>query len=340
MGNLSVRSSNQTPVPVPSQNGNETATAEAGATQTATAESGDATSKNSEGNQQHAAQRKSEQNLSGAVRQRELNAQFASGPKHAKKFPASAGNDELGKVNVHRQSTDNGSITRYPNGVKFKDYENIAMYAEDRIDVSSNKVHIQKAKSWNAIEVESPPGAKVTAQKDGSVTFTTSSGKTIATVDKDGNLKNYTKHGEYTQNANGEIKFVQKGKSDLESLRKPGAIDRTDYENYGITVSGDKLQFPNGVEISRKQPDDQLNATNVSMLTQRMKDNQLPLQIQVPENSSSISEITNYGPEFSAWTSDGTILVKADRDGAYIPTNGGRFVMTKEGEVSFEPLNK
>jgi hypothetical protein len=291
-------------------------------------------------NQQHAAQKKSEQNLSGTVRQNDLNAQFASGPKRKKQFPASAGNDQLAKVNIHRQSSENEMITRYPNGVKYKKFENASMYPNDRQDLSENKVELQKAHNWTAIEVEAPPGGKIIAQKDGSMSITNAGGKTIATLDKDGNLKNHTKHGEYTQNADGKITFVQKGKEDLESLRKPGTIDRSNYEDYGITSAGNSLRFPNGVEISTLQPEDKLNSTNFGLYSKRMKENQLALEVRVPENSNSKSQDTGKGLELNGWTSDGTILVRADRNGAYIPTTGGTFLVTKDGEVSFEPLKE
>jgi hypothetical protein len=340
MGNLTVRTSNQSPLPVQTENLEKTSAPNAVANENTTGESSNASSK-TEVNQQHAAQKKSEQNLSGTVRQNELNAQFASGPKRKRQFPANAGNDQLAKVNIHRQSNESETITRYPNGVKYKKFENHAMYPKDRQNLSSNKVELQKANKWTAIEVEAPPGGKITAQKDGSLSITNANGKIIASLDKDGNLKNHTKLGDYTQNADGKIVFVQKGKADLESLRKPGPIDPSNYEDYGIAAAGNLLRFPNGVEISRRPPDDKLTVpTHFGVYAEKIKENQLPLEVRVPENGNSKTHRTSNGLEFDGWTSNGNTLVSADRDGAYVPTNDGTFIVTKDGEVSFEPLDQ
>jgi len=131
--------------------------------------------------------------------------------------------DRLDSVNVNRQTTSDGSVTHYPNGVKV-----------GRIDGDS-------------YSIEAPPGGKGV----GNVVYDAHH-KVVAKMDSDQTWHVFTKNGEYTESADGKVTFKPSGhNTDLESLHKPGVVKPGKFEDYGLSTDGQATRFPNGIEYNQ-----------------------------------------------------------------------------------------
>jgi len=138
-------------------------------------------------------------------------------------------NGSLQSVNVDRQTTGDGSVTRFPNGVK-------VITSKD-----------------SAEELVPPPGGKISTDGKGNTTVQDSHGKTVAEMDKDKTVHIHTKNGEYTESPKGDVTFKPSGHtSDLRTLHKPGSIPQSKFEDYGMSTDGTVTRFPNGIEYNPK----------------------------------------------------------------------------------------
>jgi hypothetical protein len=132
--------------------------------------------------------------------------------------------DRLDSVNVNRQTTSDGSITNFPNGVKV-----------GRLGDGS-------------YSIEAPPGGKGV----GDVVYD-SHHKVVAKMDKDQTWHVFTKNGEYTDSADGKVTFKPSGhNTDLESLHKSGVVKPAKFEDYGLSTDGKTTRFPNGIEYNHQ----------------------------------------------------------------------------------------
>lgn len=131
-------------------------------------------------------------------------------------------------VNVDRQLTGDGAITRFPNGVTV-------------------------ATGGPAEQVTAPPGGNLAADGHGGMVVYDSHHKIVANMDKDRTVHIHTKNGEYTETPDGKVTFTPAGPtSDLRALHKPGVVAPAKYEDYGVSSDGNKTQFPNGIEYNPK----------------------------------------------------------------------------------------
>ncbi|HEY9774133.1 MAG TPA: hypothetical protein V6C81_10040 [Planktothrix sp.] len=131
-------------------------------------------------------------------------------------------------VNVDRQPTDDGALTRYPNGVKI----------ETGVGVEG---------------MTAPPGGKIEGDGKGGNIIYDSHHKVVANIDADRTAHIHTKNGEYTETSDGKVSFTPSGAtSDLRTLHKPGHIPHSKLEDYGVSTDGKQTRFPNGVEYDPK----------------------------------------------------------------------------------------
>jgi hypothetical protein len=134
----------------------------------------------------------------------------------------------LSSVNVERKLTDEGSLTRFPNGVS--------------VDTASD-----------CVAVTAPPGGTIGSDAKGCMVVYDSHHKAVAEMDKDKTVHVHTKNGEYTETRDGKVTFTPSGPvSDLRTLHKPGNIPQSKYEDYGLATDGKVTQFPNNIEYNPK----------------------------------------------------------------------------------------
>ena len=241
---------------------------------------------------QQATEAKGQQNVMGNLKQMELHQKFAGS------VPGIQGSNSphaLSNINVQRDKTqDGGEITRYPNGVT-----------------------LEKSKDNSMTNLHPPPGGSTDTTKDGRIVVRDANKKEVATLDRDGTLHVHSKHGEYTETADGKVTFVNKEKGSPADLRKPGEIPSNKYEDYGISSDGKTLRFPNGIEFDTKTR----KITVPSEYSGGFK-----------EHGNALGQRTGTGPNGD--------LYKVEKDGLYIPTPNGTFKISAGDTVSFQPNMK
>jgi hypothetical protein len=176
---------------------------------------------------QTSADAKAQKNYAGGTKQKELSANLATPPRTIQ-----AGDNpvELSKINVQRDTTSEGAINRYPNGVTMERY---------------------KDPSVTMTRLNAPPGGSVESS-NGQLIARDANRREVARLDKDGTLHVKTKRGEYTESPDGKVKFETKEKGNPADLRKPGRIPSNHYEDYGISTDRTTIRFPNGIEFNKK----------------------------------------------------------------------------------------
>ena len=285
-------------------------------------------------NNQHGAAMKSDKTAVGNYKQNELNQKLAAGKAQIKEYPPQAGNKELDKIHVARYKTEDQTTTQFPNGVKYKQIKTSTTHSNDIRQDSSNKVRLQKAGSDVATEIEAPPGGKVSTEKDGRTIISNAKGKQVATVDKDGTLHSESKQGNYTQTPDGKIKFEQTHKGDLNTLRKAGTVDPSNYENYGITTHGNRIRFPNGVEYIKEEP------VEIAGQSSRPIPPAHGVRVYIPKDLGTMIE-HHMGreryPDLLGRTHGREILVRGDNRNMEIETPGGTFIVDVRDPIRFEP---
>jgi hypothetical protein len=287
-------------------------------------------------NNQHGAAMKDDKSALGTFKQNELNQKLAAGKAQIKEFPPQAGNKELDKIHVLRYKNNDQVSTQFPTGVKYKQIQTAATHSNDVREVSSKTVRLQKAGSETAIEIEAPPGGKISAEKDGKTIISDAKGKVVATVDKDGTLQTQSKEGKYTASRDGKIKFEQTLKGDLSSLRKPAHIDPSNYENYGITTDGKTLRFPNGVEVTKEPRNENIEAPKIHHPLPPADD----VTVRVPKDLGLMRETfsgQNRYPDIEGWAHGGERLVDGTKNFLTIETPGGTFHYSPTQGIDFSP---
>jgi hypothetical protein len=174
---------------------------------------------------QNAVEAKTQRNVSGEMKQKELNEKLP--PRTVQ-----AGDDphQLSKINVQNDPTqEGGQITRYPNGVTR-----------------------ERPKDNTPSRITPPPGGSLEKAPDGRYIVRDAQKKEVASQDKDGTMHVKTKHGEYTETPDGKVTYTTKEKTNPGDLRKPGTIPSNKYEDYGISTDGKTMRFPNGIEFNKE----------------------------------------------------------------------------------------
>jgi len=193
--------------------------------------------------------------------------------------------------------------TQYPNGVRMTRIESKGLL-----------------KPGESLQLEPPPGGTQTEQKDGSRIVKDASGKTVAKLDSDKTLHVYTKHGEFVERANGDVKYKPKDSvTDWQSLHKPGFVNASKFEDYGLSTNGSITRYPNGLEYDRSN-----NRIKIPL------EHFLHSKDKEVDQQGNLSRVTVYG-------SDGKVLYTQDRTGLHVPTVDGVLTQTSDGRVTFEP---
>jgi len=204
--------------------------------------------------------------------------------------------DHLANFNVTRQTTDDGSsLTRFPNGVK-----------SDRGGV--------------AIGMEPPPGGTVGEDKAGNSVLYDANHKLVARLDRnDKSMHVFTKHGEFIESKDGSITYKpQDNVTDLSTLHRPGVIDKSRYEDYGMSSGGGLVRFPNGIEFDAKNNKVVISADHPNF----REDVQKGAENQVTKR-------TGYDGD--------KVLYTWDKDGLHVPTADGMLTKMNDGSIKFEP---
>ena len=145
---------------------------------------------------------------------------------HANSHEIKVSSGNLSSINASQEKTDTGSITRFPNGVKF-------------------------CTDGNVSTLVPPPGGTIQGDNHGGMTAYDSNHHPVAELDQRGMLRVQTKNGEYTENQSGNVTFKSNGDTaDLRTLHRPGQIPASKLENYGVSTDGNVTRFPNGIEFN------------------------------------------------------------------------------------------
>jgi hypothetical protein len=336
MGDVTVRGSAPAPPTVQAQTPEETekakstAASQAGGQQGAQTASTEASTKKPVVNKQQVAQKKSEQNITGTVKQTQLNQKLETKNTRITEFPAGSTNVELGKINVHQRSDPDQTFTRYPNGVKLKTFTS-PVISKHELKPGIYPGGVKLESEGKGIQIDAPPGGQVKVQQDGRIIVSDAKGKEVASMDKKGTLQVHSKHGEYTQSADGKIRFATKEKTNPDALHKRGPIGPGDYEDYGIVSDGKSIEFPNGVKYTPSGGEDIVTKTSV-------KKGGRDHQISISDDKVYIDSIGN-SPVETGYRRDGRGDIVFERNGNHIRVHApdGDFVIQPGGKVSFEP---
>jgi YD repeat-containing protein len=150
---------------------------------------------------------------------------LADARAHANSREIKVSSGDFSRVNVSQEKTSSGTVTRFPNGVKFCTDNNVSTLAP-------------------------PPGGSIGGGEHGGMVAYDSKHRPVAELEN-GMLRVQTKNGEYTENQAGNVTFKPSGDAaDLRTLHKPGHVPAAKLENYGVSTDGAVTRFPNGIEFN------------------------------------------------------------------------------------------
>jgi len=197
-------------------------------------------------------------------------------------------------INVTNRSTEDMTVNTFPNGVRYGTGD-------------------------GAMMVQQPHGGKVEATKDGGFNVYDSHHKKVAEVDSNKTIHVHTKNGEYTETKDGALVFEPIGKNgDLSKLHKPGVVDNSKLENYGVSKDGSTTRFPSGIERDSRTGNVTIPSEFPNFHEDKIYDNHHKLVKAIGADG------------------DGATLYTVDSKGFHVPTADGTITQTANGSIRFD----